>query len=175
MNNYELDISDSIALISATISLIAMFISILQAHSAKKSLKIQKELYLCRQPNFKFNEIADSCAYINNSNSKVTLKFRLVISNLSDRAMIIENIYLRIFGENNNIILEPVSNISKLNKGTTIKENNAISENVQFDISLNTYKNLNIFKYEIIIKDAYNNCKKQEQIFIREVTVNHEI
>lgn len=165
--------TDTISNISAIVSVIAMVITLWQALIARKSLKIENALFQDRKPKFAFNDILDSYALVDTSDSRVRLVFTLFVSNLSDKAMIVEKIYLRIIGENREVVVEPILHTGEFQKGTTIEESHAMTGKVLFEISRDLYKNLDIIKYAVVIKDNYDNIQEQSVIYVREELVNN--
>lgn len=168
------DISEeSIAVISALISILAMFISLSQARSASKSYKLAKRIYKEGEPNFTFEDISNSCAITVPNEQIILLKFEIFITNNSDKPMIIKDIRLRVVGEEREVILKPFVNEQSVFCGYNISGNNALKKWVIFKIERNLYENLKIIKYAITIQDTNENIEEKSVIIVKEETADY--
>lgn len=170
--NITINISaNSIAVISAVISVFAMMISLWQAFSAHSNLKINKQIYNDGKPHFTFIDIVDSYAVNNLNDDIVHLKFFVFVINQSDKCMVIKNIRLRVVGEEKEVILNPSESATY---EENVKENSSLKEWIQFDIGRDLYENIKVIKYTVLIQDSYGNTDEKSVIIVREEVTEHE-
>ena len=124
--------ADAVAIVSAIIALIAMFISIWQAVIAKRSFKLQKQLYDEGKPQFRIKDILDSYVVVDNDSEFLKLMFYPLITNLSDKPMIIEKMRLHLVGEVEEVVLVPCIMSDSIHDGYTINGNSSVSEWICF-------------------------------------------
>lgn len=166
--------ADTIAVIAAVVAFLSMIISWRQAHIARKSLKMETEVFNDRKPNFTFDTIADCYSIIDKKQEYVHLHFLILLTNRSDRTMTISKICLRIRGESLEMIVLPTLTKDSLNCGDNIEGNHSKRCWVQFDLLHEQYRDLGILDYTIEVTDAYGNVQKNSAIFLREEVRNYE-
>lgn len=157
-----MDNSVYIAVFSAVISVIAMFITLWQAVLAKKTYNLEKKRLEEEKPDFKITSL-NSKAIIRND-EKVQLKYYIVISNLSNKDMTIKDIKLRIIGEERMVVLTPNNVDDYLYIGDNIECNKSFHNWVEFELTKKLYSDLDILKFIIEIEDIHGN--KQDEIII---------
>lgn len=163
----NLKISDLISATSALIALIAMGVTVWQTIINKKIFNLEKKKFEEEKPNFEIIDYFDSKAIINNS-KKITLKFFLVIANRSIKNTTIKNIYLRVIGEEKNIILTPINKPGLLFIGDNIDGNQSVQKWVEFEIESDNYYNLDIIEYKLEIEDINKNKHYKTIIYLEE-------
>lgn len=166
--------ADTIAVMSAVIALVAMIISWRQAHLAKQSLMMDKEIFNGRKPNFTFDSIVDCYAIHDNEKENVQLRFLVLITNRSDRPMTINQIILKIRGESLELVIHPTLTDDGINSGTNIEGNHSMRGWIQFELPRQQYFDLGILDYTIEIRDPHGNLQKNSAIFLKEEVRNHE-
>ncbi len=166
--------ADTIAIICAVISLIAMLVSISQAHIAKRSLKIQQQIYDDGKPNFRIKDILDSYAIISEDSEYVKLMFYPLITNLSDKPMIIERIRLRLVGEKGEVFLTPCISSEYIYDGYTISGNSSDSKWTCFQVSKKEYTDLKLIKHTLVLHDAYQNSDEKSIVWVKEMVTTNE-
>ena len=160
--------------ISALISFVSMLISLRQANISKKNLNIQEKIYNESRPNFRITDILDSYCISNKLDDITKMMFYPLITNLSDKPMVIEKIRLKVVGENDEITLTPIIEEPYIHDGYNISPNSSISQWVCFEIKNNVEKNLKIIKYILIIEDAYKNADTRTVIWLKEMVNTDE-
>lgn len=166
--------ADAVAIVSAIIALIAMFVSIWQAVIARHSFKLQKQLYDEGKPKFRIKDILDSYVVVDNDSEYLKLMFYPLVTNLSDKPMIIEKIRLHLVGENEEVVLVPCIMSDSIHDGYTINGNSSVSEWVCFEISKEEYKKLKLIKHTLCLHDAYQNSDSMSVIWVKEMVTDNE-
>ena len=157
-----MDNSVYIAVFSAVVSVIAMFITLWQAVLAKKTYNLEKKRLEEEKPNFRIS-VLNSKAIIK-KDEKVQLKYYIVIHNLSNKDMTIKDIKLRIIGEEKMVVLKPNNVDGCIYIGDNIESNKSFHDWVEFELTKSLYSDLDILKFIIEIEDVYGN--KQDEIVI---------
>lgn len=161
-----MDNSTCIAVFSAIVSVIAMLVTLWQTIITKKTYNIEKKRRQEEQPNFKVNSLNSKA--IVKLDEKVSLKYYIVISNLSNRDMTIKSIKLRIIGEENMVVLEPNNMEGFIYIGENIQCNKSIHNWVEFELTKSLYYDLKILKFIIEIEDVYGNKQDETIIYMNE-------
>lgn len=160
--------ADFISTMSAIVAVIAMLISVYQAHIARKAYRLSKEQEAQRKPNFEFSDILN-CYVVNNiSDDYVHFHFLVFCTNLSDKSMVVKNLTLTIMGDSSSIILQPVVNGANSPVGLSIPANQSVTEWIHFDLLREQYHSLKILNHVISIEDSFGNKREKAAIFIRE-------
>lgn len=166
--------ADIVAIVCAVISFIAMFVSIWQAIVARHSFNLQKQIYDEGKPKFRIKDILNSYVVVDNDSEKLKLMFYPLITNLSDKPMIIEKIRLHLLGENEEVVLVPCITPDSIHDGYTINGNSSISEWICFEISKEEYKKLKLIKHTLCVHDAYENSDSKSVIWVKEMVTDNE-
>lgn len=166
--------ADVVAIVGAVISVCAMIISIWQAYISRKSLKLQKKIYDEGKPHFRIKDIINSSIIKNSNKTMLKIVIYPLITNLSDKPMIIEKIRLRIEGETTKIILTPSVHDGFISDGYSIEANHSGSKGICFEIEIDTYNSLKVLKHTLMIEDAYGNVDEKSIVWIKEMLSENE-
>ena len=134
---------------------------------------MQSKKYDDSKPNFKIS-ILSAEAKNNISDNKVTLRFFVLFTNLSDKGTSLKNIKLRIIGEKNNLILLPNIKDKFISCGENLVANHSNKGWLEFELTGTDYKELNIVKYELEITDIYGNTEFDTAITLTEEVIENE-
>lgn len=167
MSDINISVCGAIS-IGGIISVLAMLAAVKQANLAKGSLKLSKKIYNDGKPKFEFNDILDSCIINNLDEDIVHAKFLVLITNYSDKSMVIKDLRLRLVGEAKEVILYPVFQDQMPFCGENIAAHSAINKWIQFDIKREIYKSTKIIKYTLVARDSFNNISEKSAICTRE-------
>ena len=118
--------------------------------------------------------ILDSYCISSKTDDTTKMMFYPLITNLSNKPMVIEKIRLKVVGENEEITLTPVIEDPYMHDGYNISPNNSISQWVCFEIKNDVEKKLKIIKYILIIEDAYKNADTRTVIWLKEMVNTDE-
>lgn len=161
-----MEISVYVAVFSAGVSVIAMFITLWQAILANKTYSLEKKKREDGQPNFKIDSMKSKA--IIGVGETVRLTYYVVISNLSDKDMTIKDVSLRIIGEEKMIVLKPKNAGESIYIGDNIQCNKSLHNWIEFKITKDLYYDLGILKFIIEIKDIYENKQDTTIIYMDE-------
>ena len=163
----------TVSVIAAVVSFVSMCCSIHNAKTSNKNLELQMKKYEESKPNFKINTLhSEAKNFI--SQNRVVLRFFVLFTNLSDKGTSLKNIKLRIIGETNNLILQPVRRENLISNGENLGANHSNKGWIEFEINGNDYKNLKIIRYELEITDIYDNTESDTTINLREEVIENE-
>ncbi|MDO0822531.1 hypothetical protein [Desulfosporosinus nitroreducens] len=172
---------DIIAVISATIALLsALFTSVL-AWFANKTYKLQKDMFDAGKVNFVIEEIENSFMYNAKTEDKMFYFFKIVLSNLSDRATAINEICLELsYNINSTLIINCQDNtiiqpdLSRLAIPNNMNPHSSISGWVVFEVEKKVYNAIDINTHYISVQDIHGMNAKQEVIYVREEVVRYD-
>lgn len=166
--------ADTISIVSAVIAFLSMIIACHQTRLAKKSLKMEKEIFNDRKPNYSFDSIVDCYAINDMKEADVHLYFLIMLTNRSDRPMSIHRVSLVIRGESHVMKIQPKLSADSMSIADNIDGNHTMRKWVQFDLPREQYLNLDILDYTIEVQDAHGSLRKNSTIFLREEVYAHE-
>ena len=163
----------TVSVIAAVVYFVSMCCSIHNAKTSNKNLELQMKKYEESKPNFKINTLhSEAKNFI--SQNRVVLRFFVLFTNLSDKGTSLKNIKLRIIGETNNLILQPVRRENLISNGENLGANHSNKGWIEFEINGNDYKNLKIIRYELEITDIYDNTESDTTINLMEEVIENE-
>ena len=116
----------------------------------------------------------DSYVVVDNDLENLKLMFYPLITNLSDKPMIIEKMRLHLVGENEEVVLVPCILSDSIHDGYTINGNSSVSEWICFEISKEEYKRLKLIKHTLCLHDAYQNSDSMSVIWVKEMVKDNE-
>ncbi|MDU7251949.1 MAG: hypothetical protein E6274_06405 [Clostridium sp.] len=172
---------DIIASIGAVISLFSAIFAFAQARSAKKSYKLQKEIFEAGKVNYKLQEIENSFLVNSKNDDKIYYFFKIVLANLSDRSTSINKVSLEILHDSNvSFIIDCIdsvtiySDLPRLTFPNNIDPHNSNSGWIVFKIERKIYDTININTHFIVVEDIHGIIVKKEEIYVREEFIGYD-
>ena len=178
----KLDTLDLVAITSAVIALLSAIFTLLLARFAKKTYKLQKEIFEAGKVNFIIQEIENIFLYNAKTEDKIYYFFKVVLSNLSDRATAINKISLELSYNNNStlivnctdsVIIQP--DLPRLTIPTNISSHNSTSGWVVFEVDKKVYNAIDINTHYIAVQDIHGMNVRKEEIYVREEVVGYDL
>lgn len=172
---------DIVAITSAAIALLSAIFTLLLAGFAKKTYKLQKEIFEAGKVNFVIQEVENSFLFNAKTEDKIYYFFKIVLSNLSDRANSINKICLELSYNNNStliincqdsIIIQP--DLQRLTIPNNIASHNSTSGWVVFEVEKKVYNAIDINTHYIAVQDIHGMNVKKEEIYVREEVVGYD-
>lgn len=173
---------DIVAIISAAIAFLSAIYTFFLARYAKKTYKLDKEIFEAGKANFVIQEIENCFLFNAKSEDRMYYFFKIVLSNLSDRATAINIIQLELSYNNNstlivnsqsNTIIQP--NLHRLTIPNNIPSHNSTFGWVVFEVEKKIYDAININTHYIAVQDIHGMNVKKEEIYVREEVVGYDI
>ena len=172
---------DIVAIISAAIASFSAIFAFVQARLAKKSYKLQKEIFEAGKVNFEIQGIEDSFMFNEKGENKIYYFLKIVLANLSDRPTAINKISLELLHDNNlsfiikiqdNILIHP--DLPRLTIPNNLSPHNSNSGWIVFKVERKIHDAMNINTHFILVEDIHDVTVKKEEISIREEVVGYE-
>jgi len=176
-----IDFIKNSGIVSAIISALAALFALFQANSAKKSYRLQQQIYREGRPNLLINEISNSFIYNDKKAAEIFYFLECSISNLSDKATAITKIHLKLVCRDCIIILRQQENTKiddsfcQMKVPYNIPPHNTVSGWFSFPMDKSTYDTVDIDTHFIIACDINDIQHEKEVISISERLINYEI
>jgi hypothetical protein len=170
----------TIGIISAAIALGSAIFAFWQARLAKKTLKIQQQIYEEGKPKLTL-EIIESFLVDKKDEDKVYYYMNTIISNNSDKNNSIKSVALKVKDKTHTLNMSEVKNrmsefemFNFFGSPLNVDAHSSIKGWFVFELKRNIYNDLNPDSYFLETEDINNIKYLKEEILIREVVINYE-
>lgn len=170
-----------ISIASAAIAAISAIIALCNAHSARKSYKIQKSISDAGKPSFEVSDVTDCFLVDDKKEETIKYIFFVVFKNFSDKPTSIPKIRLRLRFNDSDVFLTPINLGNDIGQSDFTKEpinlsqRSSIQCKLGFSLPKEIYDESIINSYAIVAEDIDQNERIKGIIYVREVLINYEL